>query len=352
MRTSKLKLALNAIHYSGLSGFGGRWAGGIGTILMLHHVRNERARAFSPNAHLTVSPQFLEAQLSDLLQEGIEFVSMDEAIRRISTYRAHVSEKSFVTVTLDDGYRDNKEFAAPIFRKFNIPYTIYVAPGLVDGSSHLWWEDLENIFASRSSLYVDLQKGRTEIDISTDSKKTKEFGALVNYLTKHADEQQHMTIIRDLASVCGVDVEAHRSQSMMTWREIVELDEDSLCTIGAHTIHHTWLARQNIEEARVEMYESARIIQSELGYFPKHFAYPYGMPEAAGRREFELAKRLGFTSAVTTRHGVVYPDHQNHLTSLPRISLNGNFQEKKFTSVLMSGIPTLLSNRGKRLNVD
>ena len=137
----------------------------------------------------------------------------------------------------------------------------------------------------------------------------------------------------------------------MNWSEIGELTNDPLCTIGAHTIHHYALARLEKTDAERQMRESAKILKSELDQAPRHFAYPYGYPAAAGQREFDLARELGFTSAVTTRHGVLYNDHKNHMHALPRISLNGNFQSMRYVDTLLSGLPTRLQNRGKKLNV-
>jgi len=345
------KIALNALYFTGLQSVGKHWAQGMGSILMLHHVRDIEEKVFSPNAHLSISPDFLGSQLERMKRTGFDFVSLDVAAERLRDPRLHNAKQPFIAVTLDDGYRDNKENAVPIFQKLKIPYTVYVAPGLVEGKSYLWWEDLEDIIASREILYVDLEKGRTEIDVSTPQLKNQAFCDLQNYLFNDVDEKRQNVIIRDLAAVCGVDIEAHRAREVMTWQEISQLNEDPLCTIGAHTIHHPMLSRLSENEVRFEMVEGKRILEAELGEAPKHFAYPYGMEIAAGKREFELAKECGFLTGVTTRHGVLYEDHKDHMMALPRISLNGNFQAGRYLKTLMSGMPTLLQNKGKRLNV-
>ena len=72
---------------------------------------------------------------------------------------------------------------------------------------------------------------------------------------------------------------------------------------------------------------------------------------SAGPREFSLARAAGFETAVTTRPGVLFADHLAHLTALPRISVNGLFQSRGDVAALLSGVPTALQNRGRRLNV-
>lgn len=345
------KLVLNSLYYSGANWLCKRWTGGLGSILMLHHVRADDPRSFSPNAHLSVTPEFLDETLASLTSKKLDFVSMDEAVLRIGQKTKPASQKPFIAVTLDDGYRDNLKHAVPIFRKYKMPYTIYVASGFVDGKADIWWEDLENIIAVRDTIYLDLDMGREEIDTSTSELKNQAFSELMEYLINAVDEKRQREIVRDLATQYGVDVAAHRKHQIMNWSEIAELNNDPLCTIGAHTIHHPRLARLNDEDVMFEMAEGARIIEAELGERPKHFAYPYGMPNAAGPRDFYAASECGFASAVTTRHGVVYSAHRNHVNALPRISLNGGFQSPKYVKSLISGIPTLLENRGKRLNI-
>ena len=48
-----------------------------------------------------------------------------------------------------------------------------------------------------------------------------------------------------------------------------------------------------------------------------------GDATSAGPREFRLAQEAGFATAVTTRPGVLFPEHHDCLTALPRITLNG-----------------------------
>ena len=57
-----------------------------------------------------------------------------------------------------------------------------------------------------------------------------------------------------------------------------------------------------------------------------------------------------FKTAVTTRPGVLFPDHVSHLTALPRFSVNGDFQRLRYLNVLLSGAPTAFRNRFRRVD--
>jgi hypothetical protein len=47
---------------------------------------------------------------------------------------------------------------------------------------------------------------------------------------------------------------------------------------------------------------------------------------------------------------VLFKVHREHLTALPRISVNGEFQQQRYMKVLMSGAGTAIMNRFRRVN--
>ena len=108
--------------------------------------------------------------------------------------------------------------------------------------------------------------------------------------------------------------------------------------------------RKKLKLTQDEMASSRIVIAEQLGVEPRHFAYPVGDPTSAGLREFAMARALGFASALTTRPGMLFPGHAGHLTALPRVSVNGNWQDIGFIEVLLSGAPFALWNRGRRIN--
>jgi peptidoglycan/xylan/chitin deacetylase (PgdA/CDA1 family) len=91
-------------------------------------------------------------------------------------------------------------------------------------------------------------------------------------------------------------------------------------------------------------------IESALQRPVVHLAYPYGDKVAAGAREFALAQAAGFRTAVTTRPGMIFPESAGHLTALPRVSLNGNYQDTRILPVLTSGAATAMWNGFRRID--
>jgi peptidoglycan/xylan/chitin deacetylase (PgdA/CDA1 family) len=102
--------------------------------------------------------------------------------------------------------------------------------------------------------------------------------------------------------------------------------------------------------ARAEMEMSRTVIESALGKRPEHLSYPVGDRASAGPREFRIAAELGFKTAVTTRPGVIFPEHRHHMMALPRISLNGEHQQLRYVRVLLSGAATAMWNGFRRVD--
>jgi peptidoglycan/xylan/chitin deacetylase (PgdA/CDA1 family) len=125
----------------------------------------------------------------------------------------------------------------------------------------------------------------------------------------------------------------------MGWDDIRTLASDPLVTIGAHSKSHVALAKVADYKVRSEISDSVARIEHEIGKPCRHFSYPYGSEDSAGEREFAIAKELGLLTAVTTRKGLLHATHGDQLTALPRLSLNGDFQDPRYVKVLLSGAP-------------
>jgi peptidoglycan/xylan/chitin deacetylase (PgdA/CDA1 family) len=342
-----VRLGLETLYFSGAHVLMRPFVGGVGAILMLHHVRPARRERFQPNRRLEVTPEFLERAIRRLRRAKVDLVSLDEMHRRM---RERDFGRRFACVTFDDGYRDNKEWAWPILRAACVPFAIYVATGFADRLGKLWWLALERVVA-RNTRFALLMDGREmHFECADADAKHAAFDKLYWWLRALPSERAALEAIGDLAARYGVDMAALCAEQCMDWSEIGELARDPLATIGAHTVNHVMLAKASDAQVRTELRMSRAVIEAALGRAPDHLAYPFGDPTTAGAREFRIAAELGFKTAVTTRPGVLFAEHAHHFTALPRISLNGGYQDTRFVPVLMSGAATALWNGFRRVD--
>jgi peptidoglycan/xylan/chitin deacetylase (PgdA/CDA1 family) len=348
LRNTIFRVAMETLYFSGAHVLLRPVLGGVGTILTLHNVRPPRPDRFQPNRLLEVTPAFLESVIRRHRRSNVDFVSLDEMYRRMSTGDF---SRRFVCVTFDDGYRDTKQFAYPILKKYDVPFAVYVATSFADRVGEMWWLALEAVIARNTIVGLHMDGQDRWFDCASVEQKYEVFGHIYWWLRKCKTEEELRQIVRDLAARNKVQVANFCDELCMTWPEIAELASDPLVTIGAHTVNHPILAKVTEQAVRSELENSRAIIEAALGKRPEHFAYPVGDPTSAGQREFKIAADLGFKTAVTTRPGVIFPEHAKHLLALPRVSLNGEFQRTRYASVLVSGAATGLWNGFRKLNV-
>lgn len=321
---------------------------GIGAILMLHHVRPAREAVFQPNKHLEITPEFLAETLRLVREQDMDVVSLDEAHRRLVE---RDFRRRFICMTADDGYRDNVQWALPVLRQFGVPLTMYVPVCNPDNTGVLWWKVVEQVIQENDSIDLAFSDRQIRVPCATTHEKYAAASIVQKELLARPEERCMMAAVRALAAKYNVSIEAMCAETCLNWPELKLLASDPLITIGSHTVNHIVLSRAPKDVARQEMTEGRNRIAAELGRTVDHFAYTYGTREAAGPREFELASDVGFKTAVTTRPGLLFADHGAHLNALPRLSLNGLFQNRRHLQVLLSGAATALWNGFRRVNV-
>ena len=319
---------------------------GLGAVLMFHRVRPRIETAFEPNAGLEITPRFLDALLAHLRGRGYEIISLDAVVDALRS--GAEPKQPFVALTFDDGYRDLVEHALPVLERHEAPFTAYITSGFADRSARLWWLELEE--AVRRLPRVDVQIGgrRVTRDCATDADKNDAHREVYWALRERA-EAELTHVVRALAEEAGVDARSLVDDACLDWPGVAALAGHDLATLGAHSVSHSRLAKIDGVDARREIADSRDAILRETGAPTRHFCYPVGDPTSAGRREFAFAAELGLETAVTTRPGVIFPEHRDHLHALPRLSVNGRHQSLDAVDVLLSGAPFALINRGRRV---
>jgi peptidoglycan/xylan/chitin deacetylase (PgdA/CDA1 family) len=314
---------------------------GLGAILMFHHVRPWVERDFAPNRLLEITPQFLDAALTRVTARGFDLVSLDAALERIKA----PGERPFVVLSFDDGYRDNVAHALPILEKHAAPFTMFVTSGFADRTARLWWVELEEAIRRLERVAID------GFAFPASNSAEKERAHAILYRTLRAGpEERLLDVCGRLCAEAGINPADIPREFCLDWPGITQLSQHPLATIGVHTLTHPMLAKHPESVVRRELAESRTRIEQAIGRPARHLAYPVGDPTSAGPREFAIAHELGFMSAVTTRPGMVFPEHAANLTALPRLSINGRYQSLEMLDILLSGAPFALWNKGRRVN--
>lgn len=291
---------------------------------------------FEPNGHLEVTPDFLKDVIEESLKAGLTPIALEDLPERLADPR---DTRRYVAFTLDDGYRNNRDFAAPLFRAHGIPYTIFVTPGFVERRVSMWWETLAMLLNREDSVELDLGSGLTRFEIRRMSERVRLFNTVCEQVNR-GDQDEATERLNSAALQAGIDPLGIIDREVMDEGELRALAEsDPLARFGGHTLTHPVLARTDAARLAEEISGSMAAAGRYGGREALSFAYPYGTACATGEREYEAARQAGVKIAVTTRPGVLTDDTMRQPMAVHRVSLNGLYQKRHYIGALISGIP-------------
>ncbi len=221
-------------------------------------------------------------------------------------------------ITFDDGYADNLELALPILREFDLPATVFVATGFLNGA-RMFNDTVIEVVRRLATGVVDLQElgihglsGQRRID--GDAARRSLIGELLPPI-KHADPESRDAMLARLQSLIR---EPLPDDLMMTDGQVRGLRRAGV-DVGAHTVTHPILKRLEEDRARRELADSKRYLEDLTGEPVTLFAYPNGRPgEDYTETHAEQARELGFRAALSTCPGPASPESDPY--QLPRFT--------------------------------
>ena len=204
-----------------------------------------------------------------------------------------------VAITFDDGYRDNYRTALPIIDKFNIKASFFIATGFLDGGI-MWNDAIIEAIRQCNQAHIDVRAlGLGVLPTNTTPEKRETIISLIKHL-KYLGSSARKNAVEKLI----VDADAEMPDNLMlTSENVVELHSAGM-RIGAHTVRHPILSKVAPEDAKTEIVESKRRLESLLGDSVNSFAFPNGKPGIDYLPEHvEMVRNAGFELAVTTDQG-------------------------------------------------
>lgn len=310
---------------------------GKGQILILHRVIPSSGKErINNHLSLEISPEQLDSIIAFFRRKDYDFISLDMLPTWLENN--HKTSRKFVIFTFDDGYKDNLDFAYPIFKKHNIPFTIYITNSFPDRRAIIWWYILEDLVLRNSRIKYSFSVGSVNRNCPTYRKKERTFiyirELIIRLHNKNLEEE-----LTGFFSKFGFSILDHNSDLVLSWNEISELSKDPLVTIGAHTLNHYNLCNLTDKQSFHEILESKKILESKINYKVNHFSYPFGK---YGIRDIEFVKKSNYLTATTTENANTFYNHIDHQFTLPRISINALSTEKVLNLQVNGFYPAIL----------
>lgn len=292
----------------------------IGFILMLHRVGEWDKNKIAWNENMKVTPSKLDELLS-IYEKKYDCIRLEEVPERLKSR----NPRKFIAFTMDDGYKDNLTEALPVFKKHNIPFTIFLASDFMDNKAILWWYGLEELLLKHDSITL---ANNVTFPAGTMRDKSNSFLKIRKEILK-IDQLHLLEGLQALFCNYNIDWLHAVKEVALSWNDVKILKHEPLVTLGAHTQHHYNLAKlPNPQDVAKEVIDGYHRLKEKAGIHPTVFAYPYGSSSEANNREFTVLKSMNkhFSLAVCANGGAITKMNSN-LYALPRIMLENSFHK-------------------------
>jgi peptidoglycan/xylan/chitin deacetylase (PgdA/CDA1 family) len=283
----------------------------LGTTYMLHRCAPINQENLYWNEHMKVSPEYLRNFLNEH-KNAYNFINLDDLCLLSTTKRK--TRKPFIIMTFDDGYRDNYEYALPVFDEMRIPFTVYIANSFPEKTAFLWWYILEDIIQRND--YIDLSNGKKFICNTKDMKET--VFLQLRMLILGLNQEKLKEEFNMLFSNYTLDYTSYNEELCLSWDMIKEMTNSAYCTIAAHTINHKTLNQLTDIEIEYEVLYGKKLLEEKIGKRINHFAYPFGTFNEVSTREINFVKTC-FNTACYAFGGGINKKNIGKLHELPRV---------------------------------
>jgi peptidoglycan/xylan/chitin deacetylase (PgdA/CDA1 family) len=117
-------------------------------------------------------------------------------------------------------------------------------------------------------------------------------------------------------------------EGYLTENMLLELNQEPLCTIGAHTCTHPFLRQCSNKQALNEIAGSKATLEKILGEKIWYFAYPYGSFQACSLKDKRIVKKTGYRNAFSTIQTPVTKRDLKKKYFIPRINVGAGTIEE------------------------
>lgn len=240
-----------------------------------------------------------------------------------------------ISITFDDGYANNLTVALPILKKYKLPATVFLTAGYIGQDRLLWPERLGARLAATSERTLAFE-GQT-LDLGTSQSRSASYAAITRAFKGRSAEQienamQTIAKSTDVPDEAIINTQLYRDMRFMTWDEVRQLVHSGLIDIGSHTLTHRRLTTLTPDEARIEIQESRKRIESQLGAGRpvRWFAYPFGLRGGDFtdvHRQFAI--EAGYEAMLAASGGALNSQSDPH--ELPRVYMGSDMDHAAFS---------------------
>lgn len=264
-----------------------------------------------------ISQEVFEEQLK-YLKANFNIVRLTDLARILRD--GHAPPRNTAVLTIDDGYLDFSQIAAPLLVKYEIPATVFIVSDFADQKIWLWHDAIHYLttHAPAGACKIEFNRKAVEFKLTSPDDRNRMWLELADRVLTESGACK-WKLINECQEQLGVELppiptDAYRS---MGWNELTNLSP--LIDIGSHTRNHPILSTlHDPKELACEVGGSKRHIEKNIGKPVTTFCYPNGQVADYNNLTVNEVKHSGYECAVVAYGGLMTSTNTN-LFELPRI---------------------------------
>lgn len=230
------------------------------------------------------------------LQRLANVVALEPALEALAAGRPLPPRA--IALSWDDGYRDGLELAAPLLERFQMPATFFLVPGLLSGEVRAWWELLAWAWAHSTRSSVPWYDRVLPVRGPAGGRSLRWLGGQLQAYSRAVRDQR----IAELLEWLRPTGEPDDRKLFLGWDDARKLAGKGFA-IGSHSMHHTILRNESLDEQQRDVAASRAQLEQALGVPVRLFAYPSGQLGDYDAETVRAVARAGYSHAFTTRAG-------------------------------------------------
>ncbi len=247
---------------------------------------------------LAITPAIFEQQLKYLLK-AYDILSVKEAIALLESSKK--LKKSVAVLTFDDGYNDFLKNAYPLLKKYHIPATVFISPGVIEDGAIYWWDKVIEVIYKTKEKVLDLCECNLGVFKLLDrTQKHRAIKAIIHRLKK-LNFTYREKLIKRIMKQLGIESIPKEKYNLLGWEDINMLNKDNV-DFGLHGMTHTILTNLTAIEKDFEIKHGMEKFEQKVGKRVEYFAYPNGLADDYDKSVMEYLEKYGFIAAFTLNY--------------------------------------------------
>ncbi len=249
----------------------------------------------------------LRSMLTQLRRQGVAFMRLRDLAQHVASRTP--LERPTAVFTVDDGYRDFAELAAPIFAGFDCSPTVFLVTEFTAGRAWCWWDRVVDAFLRSPLGEVSLRCHGHPLTyrLGTPAERRAAAAQLIDAL-KWVDDHERRRVVDAISTILEVEQRAtpHDAYAPLGWDTVRGLERTGV-DFAPHSLTHPMLSRLGDDEVRREILQSWADLRREVRDPAPVFGYPNGSLDSFGTREMRIVRESGMLGAVAFRRRYVDP---------------------------------------------